>query len=410
MGDWSLPAEAGQALEAARRELGPLEGGSRITALLRGGFWRAFLVKYPEVADIYWKMLRLSRAIEEALAERPGTPALTAAREALWRGQANDAYWHGVFGGCYLPHLRRAVKSSLLDAERLLDASSPPLAQAAARVADANGDGRAEIGVRTAALAVTVDPGLGGALTELAYLPRTLDLADVMTRRPEAYHEQVRRRRLAEATAGAHTIHDAHGAKEDGLDALLAYDACRRASLLDGRARVGGPLDAVAPWPAGPGIPAERRRFDVEEGDGAVTIVFAAAGGVDKRIVVRGATVRAEYRLQAQEAGRFAVQWNLALTAGDALGRYLSLPGRPSLGSRGRTHEAGTVTLTDEWIGVDAHLAWSEGAELAWGPVETVSVSETGFERIYQGIALLLTWPVAAAGGQVWTQITVASR
>ena len=47
-----------------------------------------------------------------ALAARPGDPSLLDARElALARWQANDAYWHGVFGGCYLPHLRRAVRS-----------------------------------------------------------------------------------------------------------------------------------------------------------------------------------------------------------------------------------------------------------------------------------------------------------
>ena len=412
MGDWSLPAQAGLAVEAARRELGPLEGGARIAALLRGGFWRGFLVKYPEVADIYWKMLRLSRGIEGALATRPSTPALVVAREAVWRGQANDAYWHGVFGGCYLPHLRRAVKSSLLEAERRLDECSPGLGAGRARVIDANGDGREEILVRTPELSLTIDPALGGALTEIAYLPRTLDLADVMTRRPEAYHDEVRRRRLAESSAGARTIHEAHVSKEAGLDTLLDYDACRRASLLDALFPAGAPLDAVAPWPGGHAFPTARHRFDVREGEDGVAVSFAAAGGVVKHLVVRGSTVRAEYRIEASPAGRFAVQWNLALTAGGAPGRYLSLPGRPSLGSRGRTQDARAVTLTDEWIGVEARLTWSDGAELAWGPVETVSVSETGFERIYQGIALLLTWPLAAraAGGDVWTEMTVAGR
>jgi alpha-amylase/alpha-mannosidase (GH57 family) len=100
MGEWALPAPAAAALERARRDLGPLDGGAGLAALLRGGFWRGFLVKYPEVADMYWKMLRLSGAITEAQARRPGDPALHAARESLWRGQANDAYWHGVFGGC----------------------------------------------------------------------------------------------------------------------------------------------------------------------------------------------------------------------------------------------------------------------------------------------------------------------
>jgi alpha-amylase len=109
------------------------------------------------------------------------------------------------------------------------------------------------------------------------------------------------------------------------------------------------------------------------------------------------------------------VQWNLALTAGDAPDRYLALPGRPSLGSAGRA-TVPEVTLVDEWIGVEARLRWSLGADLAWGPVETVSVSEAGFERIYQGTALLLTWSLDACPQdsdgwrELWTELTVASR
>ena len=64
MGEWALPTDAGRALEEAKRDLGPLDGGARLVALLRGGFWRNFLVKYPEVAEIYWKMLRLSAAVD----------------------------------------------------------------------------------------------------------------------------------------------------------------------------------------------------------------------------------------------------------------------------------------------------------------------------------------------------------
>jgi alpha-amylase len=103
------------------------------------------------------------------------------------------------------------------------------------------------------------------------------------------------------------------------------------------------------------------------------------------------------------------VQWNLALTAGEAPGRYLTLPERPSLASTGRVTALDGVTLVDDWIGVRAQLTWSDGAELAWGPVETVSVSEAGFERIYQGLALLLTWPVEAAPAEVWTAVTVSA-
>jgi hypothetical protein len=41
--------------------------------------------------------------------------------------------------------------------------------------------------------------------------------------------------------------------------------------------------------------------------------------------------------------------------------------------------------------------------------VETVSLSEAGFERIYQGSALLFAWPVRLQPGQTWeTSLRVA--
>jgi alpha-amylase len=123
--------------------------------------------------------------------------------------------------------------------------------------------------------------------------------------------------------------------------------------------------------------------------------------------------VTVRYRLGAPDStlhGRWAVQWNLALSAGAAPGRYLTLTGHPSLGSTGRVAGAMEVTLVDEWLGLDTHLAWSPAAELAWGPVETVSVSEAGFERIYQGLALLLAWPLGGGHAEIAVTLTVSER
>src|SRR5436309_3299778 len=199
-----------------------LGGDAEHAELLRGGFWRNFLARYPEVADTYWKMLRLSGAVRGALARAPHDSRLREAQIAPWRGQANDAYWHGVFGGCYLPHLRRAVKTSLLEAERTLVEAAAASETAWTRE-DGDGDGRVEVYVRTRALAVTLEPEAGGMVTELGYFPAGLDVADVLARRPEAYHDEVRARASAGASEGAHTIHEAAGPKEAGLDALLAY-------------------------------------------------------------------------------------------------------------------------------------------------------------------------------------------
>src|SRR2546425_4225441 len=170
MGEWALPVAAARALEAAKAEIARLPDGERLAGLLRGGFWRNFLVEYPEVADTYWKMVRLSRSIHAALARRPDDARLVRGQVALWRGQANDAYWHGVFGGCYLPHLRRAVKTSLLEAERsLVEAGAAP-AGAPAR-GEGNGGGRGGGFVPTDAPGVPPEPRARGGPPEARHFP-----------------------------------------------------------------------------------------------------------------------------------------------------------------------------------------------------------------------------------------------
>jgi alpha-amylase len=405
MGEWTLGIGAGRDLQRVKQHMAELEGGDALTALLRGGFWRSFLVKYPEVADTYWRMLRLSEAIEQELARRPDDARLHQARRALWRGQANDAYWHGIFGGCYLPHLRRAVKQSLLEAEHGLGRVTGRARIAWAR-GDLNGDGADEIVVRTSSATVTVNPDRGGTVTELALLERALDVGDVLTRRSELYHEQIRN-----AAADAPAV-DAGGGplphKESDLTRHLGYDALRRASLTDGWFESDTAVDPLSPWPAARFLLAsERLVTSIEEERQGVAITMRTAPGrpvrVEKRVTVRDATVEARYRIGmaggAPLRGTWVVQWNLALTAGHAADRYFSLPERPTLATPGRVTRT-RVGLVDEWAGVAIDLRATPAAAFAWAPVETVSVSEGGFERIYQGTAITLAWPLDGAGAE----------
>ena len=397
MGEWALGVGAGRDLQRAKREVARLHDAAAMASLLRGGFWRSFLVKYPEVADIYWRMLRLSEAIQQELARRPDDERLHEARRALWRGQANDAYWHGVFGGCYLPHLRRAIKQSLLDAERRL-AEVAGRARVAWTRGDANGDGADEIVVRTSDLTVTVNPDRGGTITELASLARGLDVGDVLTRRPELYHEQVRDTTVAAPTIDAGGGPAAH--KEADLARHLRYDELRRASLTDAWLDEGGEVDALSPWPAARFLLAsERLTTSLEEVAGGLVIAMTTRSDaplrVDKRVAVRDATVEARYRLRTRDGaplrGTWVVQWNVALTAGYAADRYFTLPGRPTLATPGGDARP-EIGLVDEWAGVEIALGATPDAALAWAPVETVSVSESGFERIYQGTAVTVAW------------------
>jgi hypothetical protein len=414
MGEWALPPAAAAELHDAKARLQELPDGERLGRLLRGGFFRNFLVKYPEIGDTYWKMLRLSRRVHEGLAARPRDPRLLAARKRLWQGQANDAYWHGVFGGCYLPHLRRAVKSALIGCERRLEGSGKPLGIDCVQ-ADVDGDGVAEVIVRTRSIGLTLRPARGGSVTELLWLGGEMDVADVLTRRPEPYHRQVAERPSPPGAGEVQTIHAAPAVKEAGLTALLRYDRFRRASLLDGLFPPTGELDPLEPWDAARLVVGERPlEYEVKTSprDVAVRCSLRRPDGLPMTLQ-KSVTAMADdpaitvgYRLgwEGDEPleGRWAVQWNLTLSAGEAPGRYFRVAGRPSLGSRGRLRAVHGLAMVDEWLGCQLALSWMMPAEVAWAPVETVSLSETGFERIYQGSALLFVWPVRLLPGQTW--------
>jgi alpha-amylase len=421
MGEWALPPAAATELHDARARLAGLPDGERLTRLLRGGFFRNFLVKYPEIGDAYWKMTRLSRRVHEGLTARPRDPRLLAARERLWQGQANDAYWHGVFGGCYLPHLRRAVKSALIGCERRLAGSGKPLGLDCMRD-DIDGDGLPEVVVRTRSLGLTLRPARGGSLTELLWLGGEMDIADVLTRRPEPYHRQVAERASGSGADEVRTIHAAPAVKEAGLTALLRYDRFRRASLLDGLFPPEGDLDPLDPWDAARLVVGERPlEYEVKTSPREVALLCALPRPDGLPLMLQksvsamaddpAVTVTYRLRWDGDEplAGRWAVQWNLTLSAGDAPGRYYRVAGRPSLGSRGRLPAVHGLAMVDEWLGCELALRWANPADIAWAPVETVSLSETGFERIYQGSALLFAWRLRLQPGQTWeTSLRVA--
>ncbi|OLD99134.1 MAG: hypothetical protein AUG91_07485 [Actinobacteria bacterium 13_1_20CM_4_69_9] len=114
MGEWSLDAAAARRFTQARNAL-----KDDLASLVALPPWRNFLAKYPEANALHKRMLIVS----EELARRSildASPEVRQAQQNLWRAQTNDVYWHGVFGGLYLPHLRADAYGALLRAERML--------------------------------------------------------------------------------------------------------------------------------------------------------------------------------------------------------------------------------------------------------------------------------------------------
>jgi len=63
---------------------------------------------------------------------------------------------------------------------------------------------------------------------------------------------------------------------------------------------------------------------------------------------------------------------------------------------------AGKLRVVDEWQNVAATLAAPDASHFWIAPIETVSESEEGFERVYQGSQILALWPVKLSPGAVW--------
>ncbi|MCK4428203.1 MAG: DUF1925 domain-containing protein, partial [candidate division Zixibacteria bacterium] len=225
MNQWSLPPKAFQEYEEFEHILSegsPAKGGGkdqnlyeRFGIFVRGGFWRNFLAKYPEANNMHKKMLLVSERIaktksshkqkigkaKELVLSKAKELVLSQAKDELWKGQCNCPYWHGVFGGLYLPHLRSAIYKHLIEAEKVTDELAHPTGSTGSlqtkkwidhQILDFDKDGQDELLVHTPIFGLYFSLASGGSLFELDFKPKSLNLLDTLTRREEGYHKKLR--------------------------------------------------------------------------------------------------------------------------------------------------------------------------------------------------------------------------
>jgi hypothetical protein len=330
---WALWPAAAARMKQFERELGEERLAGPDGALIRGAHWRNFLVKYPESGRMHKKMVRLS-----ALCRERGDPP--SARRALGRAQCNDAYWHGVFGGLYLPHLRAAIWRELAEAEAFLRRGEP-LGHA---VSDVDADGHDEIALHSDRFAAVVSAHRGGVLEELTVFAAGVNLVDVLTRRWEAYHE-----------AAPPPTRD-HDTRALFLDRVLDGDVSQTFFAL-------GNYLPLASWVAVP--------FGweiVRAGDGvSITLRPFSPHGLERKTFrfAPDGHVTVEYRWAPEAFPRDA--W---FTTELSVTRPVPLTGDPE------------------------PVRWTY-------PITTVAKSERGLEETAQGTAILLRWPARAGQATV---------
>jgi alpha-amylase len=400
---------------------------------LQGGIWRAFQARYREINDLHKQMLRVSAKV----AAMPPSAARERALDHLYRGQSNDVYWHGLFGGVYLPDLRVAALSELIAAEDLADGG-----RIATVRADLDLDGLDEVLLGGSGQSLLVDLAEGAGIGAWDLLATRVPLASVLRRRPEATHAQLFQEAASAGTAPtapAATVGDPAGptsphatlaAKETGLAQYLVYDRHeRRSGLVHLRDASGstslGPAELAAEageeladlvegayeiTELSAGRLAASRRCSLAGPHGSVPLLVTKAFhlGGDRRSPVLEVAVTLEASVAGPLQVELDLEWNLDLLGGGGNPQAWYEVGvadprasqtRTPHDGRGDHESIERVAFGNDWLGVAVTLIPRTACRATWFPVETVSSSEAGFERVYQGSSLHLRWPVTLGDG-----------
>jgi len=402
MAEWSVDPSAARRFTAARNALKDDQASLVVTPP-----WRNFLAKYPEANALHKRMLIVS----DELARRSILDSSIEVRQAqqnLWRAQGNDVYWHGVFGGLYLPHLRADAYASLLKAERLLAERRV----AAGELRDYDLDGNDEYLFRGNAGAVFVHIE-GGAVIEWDLYASATNLIDTLARRPEAAHETLRRAekggKLLVGKAGeksSRSIHEAVRAKERGLTKLLEYDPARRAVFQD-TVRVGREEPIVlhgVPYTITPQREARTVSLILEPPARSLAAIPGLGIRKDLRIADEALSVGVRYRLRNEGdeeiALTFTTAMNFGLLSETGTGDVISLGTRKTTPGKPLEHRNVTeVQIHSETRHFDITLAIEPGAAVAVKPIYAVANSEQGFERVYEQTELACSWDVTIEPG-----------
>jgi len=263
-------------------------------------------------------------------------------------------------------------------------------------------------------LVAVIKPSYGGALLELGSRPAKFNFTNVLTRRPEAYHRKMKealREEIFQALRGL-----ASAPEEGWVDGLMydwyhrysfidhffgedtTFDQFRRSQYPEVGDFVNQPylLAGIQPGPKqGPLEIRLQRQGALWKRDGKIPT------DVSKRFLFQGGKggFQVEYEIINRGASAmdywFGVEMNFLLQIiGHPQGP--GSPGSPPPDSlwiqMGAIQDVSKLFLRDEANTLEMGLEVNPAGELWHFPLETISQSESGLEKTFQGTTVLFHW------------------
>jgi len=403
---WALPAPAFVEYEHFEQSLKDSGQYERFGRFVRGGHWRNFLAKYEESNLMHKKMLQISNRLYAFETNNPSKSKTVASiRDHLYAGQCNCPYWHGVFGGLYLPHIRQAVYANLIEAEQRLN-KLEKVSVYRVEQTDLDCDGSDEIAVSNDHFSTVFKPSRGGMLLELSLLRQNFNLTDTLSRRREGYHAKLEQSSNEQNDNKTVSIHDRVISKEENLHNYLINDWYLKRCFIDHFFADNTNFEEFQnnKFKEDGDFILEPYSFDVDKRNHAIT--FSRKGNIRKssgsikvdvgktfKFNKKSGTINVSYKLTCFGHNEvnvlFGIENNFNFQAGHAEDRYILVNGKRGknsyLDSTGNYEETATYAMIDEYRQLTVALASDRNCTLWHLPIFTVSRSEGGFEKVYQG-------------------------
>jgi 4-alpha-glucanotransferase len=362
MNKWSLPAKSAAALDSLQRYLEKNNMLDKSNVFLKAGIWKNFMTKYPEINHLHkrvsWISSRL-KGLEKKLS--PKKSAQT--KKQLYKAQCNCVYWHGVFGGVYLYHLRASAYKHLIRAEDIIESfGNKKTSDIKTSELDFDCDGKNEFIVNTEHSVFVLDAENTASISEWSLKRKPLNILNTLSRRKEFYHK-----------TGNKKLYYDNYTRTLFIDRFLSTDVTLQALQKNKYRQYNDPADSSFDYISiiRPGTIEARRKTVI--GDVPVDIKKRFCFGKEQQ------TLKVSYEITGLSSkalqAYFASEMNFSLTKDDNKSSILNAKG---------------IILADEIENVGIDIGFSRKADKLFRyPVYTLSQTQKDPETNYQATCIV---------------------
>jgi hypothetical protein len=377
MSEWSLKTQQALELERIRQNVKPY--------IVKGGIWKNFFIKYSESNYLHKRMLQMSTEQKEFDKY---------ALDALYRLQTNDVFWHGVFGGIYLPSLRDNAYRYLLEIE-----ASKAAKETVFKLLDIDKDGYDELKVLTPSLSFVFSQKNGAQMVEFGGLDVLFNWQNTLMRRQESYHSQIKDTTAEKVNAHADdeaiaTIHKRDTVLSSSLQEELIFDWHAKNSFIEHFSLDPFTLDSFKT------VQFKEVGDFVNQPFALKNKKFTRKGGTYLKEGIFDAKLQKRYFFDDNKVtlkSKFKTKYLKKLYIAEEFNLHFAHPERVTFNDKVlredgfSAYDCQELVIVDDFTNKSIIISVNQKCDIFAYVLNTVSKSEHGFEKIAQQISFIFT-------------------